>query len=71
MKIFLTQLKWQFVLLQKNNIISISFTVTVIYGLILYFFKDIGNLDKILITIVLMDPSVKGFFSLLWLFIQK
>ncbi|MFT5886053.1 MAG: fluoroquinolone transport system permease protein [Arcticibacterium sp.] len=62
MKIFLTQLKWQFVLLQKNNIISISFAVTVIYGLVLYFFKDLGNLDKILITIVLMDPSVIGFF---------
>lgn len=62
MTTFFTQLKWQFVLLQKNNIISISFAVTFIYGLILYFLRDVGNLDKLLVSLVLMDPSVIGYF---------
>jgi fluoroquinolone transport system permease protein len=62
MKTFVKQLKWQFVLLSKNNIIIISVVVTLIYGLILFFFKDLGNLDKILVSIVLNDPSVIGYF---------
>ncbi|MFD1550828.1 hypothetical protein DNU06_05495 [Putridiphycobacter roseus] len=64
MKSFLTQLKWQFILLQKNHIISISLAVTFIYGLLLFFLKDIGNLDVLLVSIILNDPSVIGFFFL-------
>lgn len=62
MKAFLTQLKWQFVLLQKNNIIIISLAVTCIYGVLLYFLKGIGGLDALLVSMVLNDPSVIGFF---------
>lgn len=59
---FVTQLKWQFVLLQKNNILNISIAVTLIYGVVLYFLRDVGSLDKILVSLVLMDPSVIGYF---------
>mgnify|MGYP000188680081 CR=1 FL=1 len=62
MTTFLTQLKWQFILLQKNNIISISFAVTFIYGIILFFLRDVGSLDKLLVALVLLDPSVIGYF---------
>lgn len=62
MKTFIIQLKWQFMLLQKNSIISISIGVTFIYGLILYFLRDVGSLDKILVSMVLNDPSVIGYF---------
>lgn len=62
MKIFLTQLKWQFVLLQKNNIISISFGVTLIYGLLLFFLRDAGPLEEITVAMVLNDPSIIGYF---------
>lgn len=62
MKAFLIHLKWQFMLLQKNNIITISFVVTLIYGIILFFLKDVGNLDKFIVAIVLNDPSVIGYF---------
>jgi fluoroquinolone transport system permease protein len=62
MTTFFTQLKWQFILLQKNNIISISFVVTLIYGIILFFLRDVGNLDKFLVTLVLLDPSIIGYF---------
>jgi fluoroquinolone transport system permease protein len=62
MKTFITQLKWQFLLLQKNKIIGISLAVTFIYGLLLYFLKEIGGLDILLVSMVLNDPSVIGFF---------
>ena len=62
MKNFFNQLKWQFILLQKNNIISISFGVTFFYGLILYALRDIGHMDKVLTSIVLNDPATIGFF---------
>ncbi|MBR9919310.1 MAG: hypothetical protein GYB31_00625 [Bacteroidetes bacterium] len=62
MKAFAIQLKWQFLLLGKNNIISISLAVTLIYGLILFFLRHIEGLDKLLVALVLNDPSVIGYF---------
>jgi len=62
MKAFSQQLKWQFILLGKNNIISISFGVTVIYGIILFLLRDIQVLDKVMVALVLTDPSVIGYF---------
>ncbi|WP_341225675.1 hypothetical protein [uncultured Arcticibacterium sp.] len=62
MSSFFTQLKWQFLLLQKNSIITISFVVTLIYGVLLYFLRDVGSLDKLVVSLVLNDPSVIGFF---------
>ncbi|WP_319501692.1 hypothetical protein [uncultured Draconibacterium sp.] len=48
--------------MQKNSIITISFVVTLMYGLVLYFLRDIGSLDKLLVALVLNDPSVIGYF---------
>jgi len=62
MKTLATQLKWEFKLLQKNNIISISFAVTAIYGVLLFFLRDIEVLDKVLVSMVLNDPTVIGYF---------
>lgn len=62
MKSFLSQLKWQFILLQKNSIISISLAVTIIYGVLLFVFKDTSGVDDLLIAILLNDPAVIGYF---------
>lgn len=62
MNSFLKQLKWQFILLNKNNIITISLVVTLVYGVILYFLKDTNGIDKFLVSLVLNDPSVIGYF---------
>lgn len=59
---FLQQLKWQMILLHKNNIITISFVVTIVYGLILYFLKDVEYINQVLVALVLNDPSVIGYF---------
>ncbi len=62
MRLFFIQLKWQLVLLKKNNIISISFGVTMIYGLILFFLRDVGSFNELLVGLVMNDPSVIGYF---------
>lgn len=56
------QMVWQLKLLQKNNIISISFGVTLVYGLILFSLKSVGDLDQLLTALILNDPSVIGYF---------
>jgi fluoroquinolone transport system permease protein len=53
---------WQFVLLQKNSIISISLGVTLIYGIVLFALKEVGGLDQFIVAVVLNDPSVIGYF---------
>jgi fluoroquinolone transport system permease protein len=62
MKTFAKQLKWQFILLQKNNIIGISIGVTVIYGAVLFFLRDTAAIDKVLVSLILNDSAVIGYF---------
>lgn len=59
---FYKLLKWQFQLLHKNSIITISFVVTFLYAGILYFLKDLLYIDQVLISFVLNDPSIIGYF---------
>lgn len=59
---FIKQLKWQLILLNKNNIVTISLVVTLVYGVILYFLKETANIEMFLVSLVLNDPSVIGYF---------
>lgn len=60
------QIKWQFVILQRNNLINISIGVTVLYGLIFYIFRDFPYMQKVLTLLIYNDPSLIGllFFGL-------
>lgn len=62
MSTLLAQIKWQFIILQRNNIISLSIIVTFFYGLIFWLIKDIGNVDKVLTLLILNDPTIIGLF---------
>jgi len=62
MKSFLTQIRWQFVILYKNNLIAISIAVTVIYALIFYLIKDIPNVETFLTLLIYNDPAIIGLF---------
>lgn len=64
MKEFSQQLKWQFILLTRNNIMLISVVVTLIYGGLFYLIKDLGNTDKLLTLFVINDPVIIGLFFL-------
>ncbi|CAA6798703.1 MAG: Unknown protein [uncultured Aureispira sp.] len=60
------ELKWQFVILHRNNLINISLGITAMYALIFYFFKDFAYMEKVLTLLVYNDPSLIGllFFGL-------
>jgi len=62
MRAFFKQLMWEFKLLQKNNIINVSLAVTLIYGLLLFFLRDIENLEGLMVVLILNDPTVIGYF---------
>ena len=50
MKELIQQIKWQFILLQRNNIITISVVVTAIYALL--FFVIMALAISLILTIV-------------------
>ena len=60
MKDLLIQMKWQFIILAKNNLITISVVVTVLYSLIFFGIKDLGNLEKALTLLIYNDPAIIG-----------
>ena len=49
-------------ILHKNNLIAISVVVTVMYALIFFLIKDLGNMDKVLTLLIYNDPAVIGLF---------
>lgn len=62
MKQLFFQVKWQFVLLARNNIIVLSLAVTAIYAGIFFAVKDLGNMEKFLTLLILNDPAIIGLF---------
>jgi fluoroquinolone transport system permease protein len=62
MRQLLQQMKWQFMILHKNNLIVISVVVTVMYALVFIAIKDLGNMDKVLTLLIYNDPAVIGLF---------
>lgn len=62
MKGLLHQLKWQFVILAKNNLITISVVVTLVYAAIFYFLRSVEGADQFLILLVYNDPATIGLF---------
>jgi len=62
MRKLLSQVKWQFTILHRNNLIAISIAVTALYGLIFFFIKDLANVDKFLTLLIYNDPAIIGLF---------
>ena len=62
MNSFTQQLKWQFILLHRNNIIAISIGVAVIYATVLFFLRETAAIDKVLVALILNDSAVIGYF---------
>ena len=56
------QIKWQFILLHRNNFITISIVVTAMYAIIFFAIRDLGNTDKVLTLLILNDPAIIGLF---------
>lgn len=61
MKEIFRQIKWQFLIIQRNNLIQMIIGMTVFYILVIYFLKGIGNVEKFVTLLILSDPSIIGF----------
>ena len=58
----LHQIKWQFLVVYRNNLIAISIGVTALYGIIFYLIKDLPNVEKFLTLLIYNDPAIIGLF---------
>ncbi len=58
---FLKQLKWQFLIFQRNNLTTMIIGITVFYALVIYFLRDLGNIEKLLTLIIISDPALIGY----------
>jgi hypothetical protein len=70
MTFFLTLLKWDMILLNRNRLFILAAAVAGIYIALFYLLKPLGNLTTILIILIFNDPVVTGylFASVLLLF---
>lgn len=55
------QLKWQFLIFQRNNLLTMIAVTTAVYVLLIYFLKDYGNLEKFITLLIYNDPAIIGF----------
>ncbi len=57
----LKQIKWQFLIFQKNNLITMIIGITVFYVLLIYSIKDFANVEKFITLLIYNDPAIVGF----------
>jgi len=55
------QIKWQFLIFQRNNLISMIVGITAFYVLIIYLIKDFQNVEKFITLLIYNDPALVGF----------
>ncbi len=55
------QIKWQFLIFQRNNLISMIIGTSVFYVLIIYLIKDFAGVEKFITFLIYNDPALVGF----------
>jgi len=55
------QIKWQFLIFQRNNLISMIIAISAFYVLIIYLIKDFQNVEKFITLLIYNDPAIVGF----------
>ncbi len=55
------QIKWQFLIFQRNNLVAMLLGITVFYVLLIFFIRDFANADKFITLLIYNDPAVIGF----------
>lgn len=70
MKELLHLLKFDFVLLQRNQLLTISAIVSAIYVLVFRGLSSFGNVEQVLVLVIFNDPALLGFMfvGVLYLF---
>nr|WKN39678.1 hypothetical protein K4G66_13350 [Tunicatimonas sp. TK19036] len=60
MKTFSNLLRWDLVLLHRNQLVVISAVLVGVYLGLFYLLKELGSLEKILVLLIFNDPVVTG-----------
>lgn len=55
------QIKWQFLIFQRNNLISMIIAISAFYVLIIYLIKDFAGVEKFITLLIYNDPALVGF----------
>lgn len=55
------QIKWQFLVFQKNNLITMIVGITMVYVLIIYLIRGSENVEKFITLLIYNDPALVGF----------
>lgn len=55
------QIKWQFLIFQRNNLMTMIVVITAFYVLIIYFLKDFPGVEKFITLLIYNDPAIVGF----------
>lgn len=55
------QIKWQFLIFQRNNLITMIVGITAFYMFVIYFLKDLGNIEKFTTLLIFNEPTMIGF----------
>lgn len=61
MKELFKQIKWQFLIFQRNNLIAMIFGITAFYVMVIYLLKDLGNIEKFTTLLIFNEPTMVGF----------
>ncbi len=57
----LKQIKWQFLIFQRNNLLNMIVAITAVYVLVIYLLRDFENLEKFITLLIYNDPAIVGF----------
>jgi fluoroquinolone transport system permease protein len=57
----LKQIKWQFLIFQRNNLLTMIVVISAFYVAVIYFLKDFAGVEKFVTLLIYNDPAIVGF----------
>lgn len=61
MKELFKQIKWQFLIFQRNNLLAMIGGMTAFYVVLIYFLRGFESLEKFITLLIYNDPALIGF----------
>jgi fluoroquinolone transport system permease protein len=55
------QLKWQFLILLRNNLATMIVAITAFYVLVIYMIRSLPGVEKLITLLIYNDPAIVGF----------
>ncbi len=57
----LKQIRWQALIFQRNNLVTMIVGITAAYVVLIYFLRDVENIDRFITLLIYNDPAIVGF----------